>query len=91
MNKGKIEVDEELFKKVKSIANKKRFVILWLTKNKEMSVIELSNALVFAQTKCTTYVSQLHRLGLVTKRKEGRQVFVKGKIAFKPNSIVFGQ
>lgn len=88
MNKETIILDERIFKKIKAMGKKKRFAILWLTQNKELTVTELSKALVLAYTKCTTYVSELHKLGLVSKRKEGRQVFVKSKVLFKQNEIV---
>jgi len=87
MNKSQIIFDEKIFKKARAMGKKKLFAILWLTQNKELTVTELSKSLVLAYTKCTTYVSSLHKLGLVSKRKEGRQVFVKSKVHFHENEI----
>jgi len=82
-------MNEELYKKVKVMANKHRFRILQITQKENPSIAELSKKLKLAYTKTADYVTMLEKLGLVEKSKEGKEVKVQSKIKIKENTIEF--
>jgi len=79
----------EIQEKIKVLANKNRYKIIELTQNKEISITELSKALNLAYTKCADYISVLEKKHLITKRKEGKLVFVKSKAKITDTAIKF--
>ena len=76
-----------LYKKIKGISNKMRFRILEVTQNKQLSITELSSALSLTYTKCSDYVKMLEDLNLITKIKDGRNVFVKSSVKFSRDQV----
>lgn len=81
---------EELYLKIKEISNLKKFRIIVLTQSKELTISELSDKLDLAFNKCTNYVTELEKLKLVTKRRDGKNVFVKSNIKIFDNSLILG-
>jgi len=79
--------NEDLYGKIKIIANKFRFQIIEITQEQEMSISEISKKLNLSYTKCADYISMLEKEGLITKRKAGKEVFISNKIQFTKNSI----
>jgi len=78
-----------LLKRIKELGNKSKFGIIELTQNNELSVKELSKKIRLAYNKCSNYCSQLENLGLISKRKDGKEVFIKSKTNLTEASINF--
>jgi predicted transcriptional regulator len=79
----------ELFRKIKLISNKKRFQIVQLTQENNLSITEISTKLKLAYNKCADYITLLEQEGLVTKTKEGKEIKVKSKVKLGENKIEF--
>jgi DNA-binding HxlR family transcriptional regulator len=88
MNTPEIK-NKELYRKLKVISNKFRFLILEKTQNQEMSISELSKTIKLSYTKCADYISLLEKEGLIAKRKEGKEVFISNKHSFTKNKLEF--
>jgi len=73
----------ELFNKLKEMSNEKKFKIIELTENKEMTVTSIAGEIKLAYNKCSDYCARLEKLDLIEKRKIGKVVFVKSKINLK--------
>ncbi|MFH0970561.1 MAG: winged helix-turn-helix domain-containing protein [Candidatus Diapherotrites archaeon] len=71
---------EELYRKIRVMANKTRFRMLELTQNGSKTVTELSRETNLAYNKCADYVTMLEKEGLVEKRRDGREMLVKANI-----------
>ena len=69
-----------LLNKLKELSNKRKFRIIELTQDEEKSITELKKEVKLAYTKCSDYCAKLENIGLVEKRKDGKEVFVKSKI-----------
>lgn len=54
--------------------------MLELTQNDSKTVTQLSKETKLAYNKCADYVSMLEKVGLVEKKRAGREVFVKATI-----------
>ena len=90
MNDSNIELEhEDLYQKSKFISNRIRFKMIELTSKDSLTITHLSQSLKLAYNKCADYVRILDDLGLVTKTKVGKEVFVKSKIVLKDKEIVF--
>lgn len=71
---------KDLLRKLKHMSNGKKFRILELTQAKEIDITNLSKLISIAFNKCSNYCSDLEKEGLVVKRKEGINTFVKSKV-----------
>ncbi|MBI2451641.1 winged helix-turn-helix transcriptional regulator [Candidatus Pacearchaeota archaeon] len=80
---------ESLLKRIKEIGNKSKFMVLELTQNNEFSIKDLSKKVGLAYNKCSNYCSRLENLGLILKRKEGKEVFIKSKTKLRESSVIF--
>jgi predicted transcriptional regulator len=89
MTKGEPIHKEEIYRKIRLIANGLRFRILELTQNNQLSISELSSALKLSYTKCADYVKMLENLRLVTKTKSGKEVLVKSRVTIHADSLIF--
>lgn len=81
--------NKTLFKKIKVISNKKRFRILELTQDEQLSITKLSSALGLTYTKCSDYVKMLDEGNLVTKTKDGKNILVKSSVKISKDQIIF--
>ncbi|MFH1224870.1 MAG: winged helix-turn-helix domain-containing protein [Candidatus Diapherotrites archaeon] len=75
--------NEELYRKIRVLANKNRFRILELTQSGARSVTELRKETNLAYTKCADYVRMLEKEKLVRKTKKGRETLVKSVVLLK--------
>lgn len=82
-------MNEEVYNKIKVMANKHRFKILEITQKENPSIAELSRKLKLAYTKIADYVTMLENQGLVEKTKEGKEVKIKSKVIMKERIIDF--
>ena len=57
-----------------------KFRIIEVTQNKEMNVTMLAKKVDLAYNKCVNYCTDLEKQKLLTKKKDGKNVFVKCKI-----------
>ena len=69
-----------LFRKIKEMANPSRFKMLELTQEDAKTVTELSKETNLAYNKCADYVTKLEKVGLVEKKRSGREMLVKATI-----------
>jgi len=81
--------NEFLYKRMRELGNKQKFKVVELTQNNEMSITDINKHPKLKYKRCSEYIHKLEKLGVVSKRKEGKNVFVKGKIVIKPNKIEF--
>jgi predicted transcriptional regulator len=81
--------NEKIFNKVKILSNRKRFKIIELTQNKELSISEISSILNLSYTKCADYITALQKENLVQKRKAGKVTLIKSKVRIKEKEIKF--
>ncbi|MBS3077431.1 winged helix-turn-helix transcriptional regulator [Candidatus Pacearchaeota archaeon] len=72
--------NQKIFEKICELSNISKFKIVELTQDKEMSITILSKEANLAFNKCSNYCSSLENFGLVTKHKEGKEVFVKSNL-----------
>ena len=79
----------ELYNKINSIANQKRFAILELTSQKSHTTTELSEKLNLAYNKCADYLALLYKNGLVDKQRKGKIVEITSKVKINDNLIEF--
>ena len=73
----------DLFTKIKEISNKKKFKIVELTQHNEIAITVIAKEIKLAYNKCSDYCSKLEKGGLVTKKKNGKEVLVKGNISLE--------
>jgi predicted transcriptional regulator len=78
-----------LFEKIKALSNKRRFLIIEKTQNKELPITELGKVINLSYTKCADYVTFLEKKGLVSKSKRGRLTFVKSRVKIKGKALFF--
>ena len=71
--------NQELYDKIRVISNKYRFEILELTQDKPMTITDLSKKLGLSYNSCADYVTILEKNNLISKHKEGRDVFIKAE------------
>ncbi len=71
---------EELFQRIRIMANRSRFKMLEITQTGPKTVTELSKETNLAYNKCADYVSMLEKEGLVEKKRDGREMLVKAKV-----------
>lgn len=72
---------EGIFKTIKLISNRIRFKILELSET-EKNVTELGKELKLSYKRTSDYCARLEKLNLVSKRKEGKEVFIKNNVDF---------
>jgi len=72
--------NEKLFSKVKVISNRFRFKILELTQKDSLNISKLGSVLNLAYTKCADYIKLLEKSNLITKRKDGKNVFIQSSV-----------
>ena len=84
-----MEEVKKLYRIIKLISNEKRFKILYKILNEELTIKEISEIIKLNYDKTKTYVSLLEKENLVSKRKEGRLVYVKSNVKFRENGIEF--
>ena len=87
----KLLKDVENFNKIKLISNKSRFIILEMLSKSELTPTQISSKLNLSFKMCDNYISLLEKQKLVSKRKEGRLVYVKSNVKFDKNGIEFLQ
>jgi len=75
--------NEELYRKIRVMANKNRFRIIELTQSRARSVTDLRKEINLAYTKCADYVRMLEKEKLVHKTRRGRETLVKSTILLK--------
>ena len=80
---------QELFGRIKIISNQKRFHILELTEDRQVSITELSSKLKLAYNKCADYVTLMEKKGIVEKNKVGKEVKVKSMVKLSHDKIEF--
>ncbi len=73
-------VHEELFQKIRIMANRSRFKMLEMTQTEPKTVTELSKGTNLAYNKCADYVSMLEKEGLIEKKRLGRETMVKSTV-----------
>lgn len=81
--------NKELFRRIKVISNSKRFRIIELTQDEQLSITELSSLMKLSYNKCADYVTMLEKEGLVIKTKEGKEIKVKSRVIVKDGVIEF--
>jgi predicted transcriptional regulator len=81
--------NQELYSKIRQISNITKFKILELTQEKELDITELSKLSNLAFNKCSNYCTSLEKAGLVIKKREGVNTFIKSKISLKEISLIF--
>jgi len=79
----------EIYQKIKTLSNRKRFLILELTDQKECTITELSTKLNLAYNKCSDYLSLLYKYKLISKKRVGKEVKITSRVHFKDNMIEF--
>lgn len=87
MAKLNIVSNKILFEAITLLSNERRFRIIELTQNKELNISQISKELKLSFNRCTDYVTMLSDAGLVLKRKEGKEVFVKSQVILADNKI----
>ncbi len=78
-----------LFEKIKQLSNEKKFRIIELTQKEHLDITFLSKEIKIAFNKCSNYCTQLEKVGLVEKQRDGKNTFIKSKVSFPKKSIVF--
>lgn len=73
----------DLFTKIKAISNKKKFKIVELTQHEEIAITVIAKEIKLAYNKCSDYCSKLEKSGLVTKKKNGKEVLVKSNLSLE--------
>jgi len=72
--------NDALFRKIRVMANEKRFRILELTQTKALNITQISNEIKFPYTKSADYIGMLEKENLVSKTRKGREIFIKAKV-----------
>ena len=70
----------DIYGKIREMSNITKFRIIELTQEKEMSITLLAKKADLAYNKCVNYCTDLEKQKLLTKKKDGKNVFVKCKI-----------
>ena len=71
-----LPISDELMDFIKSLASESRMQILLLfTSNRELTVNEISESVKLGQSTTSEHLAILKRAGILTARKENRQVF----------------
>jgi hypothetical protein len=83
------EEKEQLFSRIKLMANQHRFEILLLTQEDSPSIAELSAKIKLAYNKCADYVTLLEKQGLITKIRDGREIHIKSNVTIHPTHLQF--
>lgn len=78
-----LQANDDLFRKIRVMANGNRFRILELTEKKALNITELKKETNLAYTKCADYVRLLEKEGLIEKTKVGREMEIKSRVSFK--------
>ena len=80
----KIElINTELFNRICELSNPSKFKIIESVQEKEMTISLLSKKVNLAFNKCSNYCTELEKHKFISKKKEGKNVFVKSKINLK--------
>ncbi|MBL7148142.1 MAG: winged helix-turn-helix transcriptional regulator [Nanoarchaeota archaeon] len=82
--------NQALFERIRLISNPKRFKIIELTQENQLSITELSSKLKLAYNKCADYVKMLEQLRLIQKNKMGKEVRIRSKVKLSKNKIELG-
>ncbi|MEK6893936.1 MAG: winged helix-turn-helix domain-containing protein [Nanoarchaeota archaeon] len=69
-----------VFEKMRQLSNRNKFRIIELTQKDEMAITLIAREIRLAYNKCSDYCTKLQRIGLIEKRKQGKEVLVKSKI-----------
>ena len=85
LNLGKPDVHG----KIAVLGNAYRFRIVELTQKEEFSITDLSKKLGLSYTKCADYVQLLNAQKLITKRREGKLVFIRSIASISDNGVSF--
>ncbi len=72
-----------LFERIRQLSNQNKFRIMELTQKNEMAITLIAKEIRLAYNKCSDYCTKLQRVGLIEKRKQGKEVFVKSKVDIK--------
>lgn len=79
--------DDELYKQIKLLSNKKKYKIVKSVQNDMKSITEISKELNLAYNKCSNYISELEKEKLVLKIRDGKEVYVTSNTELKKFKI----
>ena len=72
-----------LFERIKTISNPARFKILEIVCDRKASVTQIGKIIGIKYRRCSEYIRKMEKLGLVNKKKDGKEVFVESNIELK--------
>lgn len=72
----------------KALANSYRLRIIFLCQNDGLTVTQLSKELKLNYSITSEYIGQLHKAGLITKRKNNKNVIIKSLIKIKEGGVI---
>ena len=78
-----------LFEKIDYISNETAFKILELSQHQTPNITTLSKKVNLKYNKCSDYVREMEKLGLIKKRRNGKEVLVKARISLAKLQIFF--
>lgn len=86
------EINQKLIKRLKHrfnvLNNESRLKILFLCKDKELSVTEISRRLNLSYTTTSEYTGLLEREQLISKRRKDKETLVKSLVDFNEKGEV---
>ena len=83
MNKDLLIENRLVFEKLRQLSNRNKFRIIELTQKDEMAITLIAKEIKLAYNKCSDYCTKLQRVGLIDKKKRGKEVLIKSKIGME--------
>jgi predicted transcriptional regulator len=83
-----IQTEKELYNKIKTLSNSKRFEIYQLIlKLNNINITTISQKVNLSYDKTREYITKLEKQNLIQKEKIGRETYIKPKYTIKFKEI----
>lgn len=71
---------DNIYEKIKQLSNLKKFKIVDST-SKEKTITELSKIIKISFNKCSNYCTELEKVGLIVKKRDGKNILIKSTLS----------